>query len=573
MSVGAIQFSAVARNAAASNLILERAFSPVAGRGAPVSARTNDRPAESTSDYYHTDGLYSLCAYDLNAMGTWGQTIATTVGYRYVWIIAGDHPCDEVGQEGGWGRDALSFYAAFSNDPAVLPDPSTMYRVANCDSTNGLGIVPGSSASDYVAGFNNFLLYNPDEATNNAYLYVGSMIANGLGENGLHEVLVSGPDFGTAYTPVSVSHDATQGLVAYQIVSRLSSVSYESWGFWDPVNNTGQVGKWLSSDGGHTFARTGSQNVNTVGLTDYSIPYSTAIPIGGTDYKLFREDARGSATSSASASPSGEIRLTIPSNTLYSNGDTVVVSNVMGTVEANGTWTITKNASNKIDLNGSSFVNAYSSYNLGYVNPSSLAATAGQYATLVAVSSSTGQVSSSPAQIRVSDQYDGVFTIPFDMTSCNNYVQSCRCIVEDGVIIVYTMVCFPGDVGVPSLYRNSLPESGGGTNCQFIDVYGMVLPGYETAATASAPFGAKAVCSSGVVTMTWFDLPSGRTYRVKRFATSSEASTDTNGTTVGDVTGTSITNSPTVGSVYYYRIWSLSSGATQGSRIVNTYVS
>jgi hypothetical protein len=111
-----------------------------------------------------------------------------------------------------------------------------------------------------------------------------------------------------------------------------------------------------------------------------------------------------------------------------------------------------------------------------------------------------------------------------------------------------------------------MPESGGGLNEQYVDCYAYVFD--ATAAQASAPCGVKASCTGGVVTISWDDVPSGRTYRVKR-------GTDgvTFGTTVGDVTGTSTTNSPTVGSVYYYQVTSLHGGVEQASRVVSTYVS
>jgi len=159
--------------------------------------------------------------------------------------------------------------------------------------------------------------------------------------------------------------------------------------------------------------------------------------------------------------------------------------------------------------------------------------------------------------IRISDMYKGLYPESSYLQYITNYV-------EDGVCTFYAVHGFFGDTGLVS---SALPEDGGGLNEQYIDVYAYVFD--ATAAQASAPFNVRASCSAGVVTLTWADLPAGRSYRIKR-------GTDgvTFGTTVSSsVTAATITDSPTVGSVYYYQVTSLHGGVEQAARVVSTYVS
>jgi hypothetical protein len=453
-------------------LLFSNAFSPVDGRS--VTDRTLNKPASSTADYYHMDGLYDFAPYDLNAMGSWGQTIATAKGYRYVWIITCDHPGTGSGTEGGWAYDATGVYAAFSNDPAVLPDPSTMFRIISGEPAT----VPGGGGTEqFTQPFTSCLVYNADDATNPAYLYLEMNNQTGVNSNSLNCVLWKGPDFDTAFTCVGVSHAATgaNGLTSYQRVYRNGTGDWMSWGGGNTTANDGSIAKWTSTDG-LTFTKgaTATRNISTRTFGQNGF----RITIGADTYEVMRDDDRTAGN--------------------------------------------------------------------------------GMYVSLVPVTASTGSIISggSPAIIRVSNSYYGTYPTATYLQAVPNYA-------EDGIVYIYALHGFFGDTG---LVTSALPENGGGLNEQYVDVYAYV---YNSGSAAnSAPCGVKASCAGGVVSLTWYDPPGSRTFRVYR------------GTTVGSqptlvttVTGTSASDSPTVGSVYYYKVVAYVAGVEQGSRIVSTYVS
>jgi hypothetical protein len=447
-------------------LLFSNAFSPVDGR--PVSDRTLDKPASSTADYYHMDGLYDFAPYDLNAMGTWGQTIATAKGYRYVWIIGCDHP------GGGWGYDATGIYAAFSNDPAVLPDPSTMFRIISGENA----IVPGGGGTEqFTQPFTTCLVYNPDDATDPAYLYVEMNNQTGVNSNSLNGVLWKGPDFDTAFTCVGVSHACTGpfGLTGYQRVYRNGTGDWVSWGGGNTSGNDGSIAKWTSADGvTFTIGAVATRNISTRTFGAGGFRFT----IGSDVYEAFRDDDRTAGN--------------------------------------------------------------------------------GMYLSLVPVTASTGSIISggSPAIIRVTDRYTGVYPTTTYLQGSSNYS-------EGGVLFMYALHGFFGDTGLVS---GALPEAGGGLDEQYIDVYAYVYD--ATTAANSAPCGVKASCNGGTVSLSWYDPPGARTFRVYR-----GTSVGSQPTLVTTVTGTSASDSPTVGSVYYYKVVAYLSGVEQGARIVSTYVS
>ncbi len=106
----------------------------------------------------------------------------------------------------------------------------------------------------------------------------------------------------------------------------------------------------------------------------------------------------------------------------------------------------------------------------------------------------------------------------------------------------------------------------GGLWHDFIDQYYLITN--ATSAADAAPLGVTADCVSGTVTVLWNDCLPNRTYRVYRGTTIS-----TQATLVGDVTGVSITDTPTPGSQYFYKVVTLNSGVEKKSRVVNVYAS
>lgn len=451
-----------------ANLRMANVFAPAYSQS--ISARTVAKPAKSTADYYHADGLSGLRPYDLNAMGSWGQAIATAKGYRYVWLFAANHI-----ENNYWGCDAAAVYAGFSNDPGVLPDPSTVRAIlTQIDVTvPGMGGNGHGNSCQYPC-----LVYNPDDATNPAYLYT-ECIENSGGplSNAFHTILSKNSSFDSVFTVVGISHAATvgggtPGFVALQQVIRVSTGVWVSYGGGSTTSNNGSTSKWTSTDG-VTFTN-GSLYNKAVGTYSFANPSQTGpqFSVSGTTYVM------------APGSDSG----------------------------------------------------------------------VGNYIYQVAVDSG-GNVLSTPTPVRLSDRYLQTYPGPTFLIYLYGYV-------EDGVFHAYADHGYFSDT---SLVLGALYENGGGLDEEYIDRYSFIVD--ASAAVNAAPVGVTATCSAGVVTISWDDALPNNTYRVKR-------GTDgvTFGTTVGTISGVTITDSPTVGSVYYYQVITMNSGVEQASRVVSTYV-
>lgn len=510
-------------------LIFSNALSPASGQS--VSTRTLDRPAASTADYYHMDGLCDVQPWDLTQWGAQGNAIASAQGFRYLWPFSSDHNGNASSAEGGWAIDGTDIYAGFSNDPLVFPDASTLQSILPNENTI-------SGETGIFSGFNAWPVYNPDDATYPFHLYTEGGRQGGDLANSLPMVVYRRADFDGQFANGSISHPTTTGfgLTAYQRVYRLGTGDWVSFGGGDPANNGGLLSKWTSTDGlvftngSYVKKQISSAGVAVTGeVTDGWVAsfssMSKRFQIGSDWYIACNEDRRGPGWSSGRS---------------YSVNEQVNVNQV--------TYKSLVNS----NLNNSPASSPSQWQNLGVL---------GQYVTLVPVNFTTGDMTldGSVPMIRLSEKYNGNYP---DAT----YLQYTNCHVEDGIAIVYALHGFFNDTGLGSNI-GKLPEDGGGLNEQFIDVYAYVFD--ATAAQASAPFNVRASCSGGVVTLTWSDLPAGRSYRIKR-------GTDgvTFGTTVSSsVTAATITDSPTVGSVYYYQVISLHGGVEQASRVVSTYVS
>lgn len=464
-----IQFSASAlgnRNTGqggGANLLLANAFSPT--YGAPSSQRTLDRPAASTADYYHlSGGPYWARPFDLEAMGTWGQSIAASKGFRYVWFLGPDHPDSNF----GYGRDSNFIYVAYSNDPSILPDPSTMKPII---SGGGQGLSVTGAGGVYNTVMFPWFVYNPDEAADKGYLYAQGFDVNGTAtpNPSWNTILFSSADLDT-FACVGLSHLATgsNGFVAAQTVRRNGTGDWVSWGGGNPAANDGSIALWTSIDG-KTFAKdhtiTHSVSSRSFDLQNDSLPAS----VGGNSYCLCREDARS--------------------------------------------------------------------------------ADGGMYVSLAPVNSDGSLITTgTPPIIRVSNKHQGVFPNA-------TYLQSVSGYLEDGILTSWAERGFFADISGFT-----------GIKEQFHDLYYYIAD--AAAAAAAAPLGVRASADSGIATISWYDAPAGRTYRIYR-----GTSLGSQPTLVGDVIGTSITNTPTAGSVYYYKVVALNGGSEAGSRIVSTYVS
>lgn len=189
-----------------------------------------------TANEMHLDGVYWLRPFDLEAMGTPGQTIAAERG-RYVWLVSSDHHNAAVGFAGGGG-----IWAGYSSDPGVLP-------------TNWSMIIPFSVTTGVVTGPHNqmetpWLVYNPDDATYPFYVYGhGNTAADATRDQ--ETLLFKSDDLLTFQTPV-ISHSSIQtggvGHTGYQIVYRNGTGDWFSLGLGElPADRTPAL--WESTDG------------------------------------------------------------------------------------------------------------------------------------------------------------------------------------------------------------------------------------------------------------------------------------------------------------------------------------
>src|SRR5262249_10752681 len=108
--------------------------------------------------------------------------------------------------------------------------------------------------------------------------------------------------------------------------------------------------------------------------------------------------------------------------------------------------------------------------------------------------------------------------------------------------------------------------NGGGLWEQFIDYYTEIVD--AAAAAQAAPIGVTASCTAGTVTLNWYNALPNNTYRVYRGSSASSQPS-----LVGDVVGTTTTDSPSQNQQSWYKIVTLQNGNERKSRVVRVYCS
>jgi hypothetical protein len=436
----------------------------------PATSRDLSRPAVSTADYYHLDGVHWFRPYDLqNAFGTLGQTIAAATGYRYICILSPDHADESVGRgQRGWGYDAACIYLGYTNDPAILPSPSTLqliiaYRID----------VPEIGAYDGLQA--PWLVYNPDDATYPFYLYLEGHEIKGQTRTGREEELLFRSSDLVTWMFQGISHATTSEnrCAAYHGVYRLGVKNWISYGAADAAPSPFALGVWTSTDAltftlDHTINHMFNERI-------FEINQAQRVTIGGQLYSVCREDAR--------------------------------------------------------------------------------LADGGMYVSLAPIDKEGNLMTSSPDSIvRLSTIYQGVYPGPTYLECVSGYA-------EDGVYHAWASHGFFSDNG---LVWGASFENGGGLDEQYLDYYSFIYD--ATMAACAAPIGVRATCDRGIVTVQWYDALPNNTYRVYR----SPAATDT-WRFLGDVAGSSFTDSPGMGQTWYYKVVTLQNGAERQFRVVCVY--
>lgn len=490
----------------------------------------NGSPAISTSDYYLTNGFYWSKPYDLDAMGSDGATIKTREGgYRYVWIICSDHVGDFVGSQ--------DVFAAYSNDPQVLPEPTTMWPVIPYPSTVNITDQNGNTQNNYTPYQTPHLVYNPDDATNPFYIYMeGSSTSNAK----QHELtLIKSPDLRTSTVlGPTIPTTTFTGWSSYGQPTRLGTNSWEVYCFGktDGSPVTLATYRYTSTDGW----------VWTADYTTQRAKWGPFATFGGKDYVLTQP----------STSPDYVVWAELNASKQYS-GPLINISAAFEDPNTAYPWQTLLQDQQMYVEDGIASIYVSRGFPVSNHDRTNIGPYLGNsphiYQVTADVSGTTFNVTSFPAGMPP-------LAPPFRIgRSDKTYITGYG--TGSGGVGTYTLNNNLGTISSQTfdIYTN------GGLWHQFVDQYFYILD--STTAASAAPLGVKASCTNGTVTIQWNNCLPHQNYRVYRGTTSG-----TQATLVGNVTGTSITDTPTPGSQYFYKVVTMNV-TEQKSRVVSVYCS
>lgn len=502
----------------------------------------NGSPAISTSDYYNINGWYWSIPFDLDTAGADGAAIKTREGgLRYAWIIAGDH----VGVGVDNFDSGSDIYVGYSNDPQTLPDPSTirvlMYQQTAINATAS----DGTTQNNWFVYQGCTLVYNPDTnvvTTDKWWVYCESVsTSTGLNfELGLFtspDLLISTPRGPTIPT------SSIGAFTAYGRPKRLGVNSWEYYGFGKADNSavSGVYYKYTSTDGwqwtpDYTTIRAYGGLYFTMAGQDYALQavhpgvgYVTLQPINGTT-----KVPTGGLNVNISAAFGDDTQI-YPGPTYLQDTQFYAEDGIASIYVARGFPPSSHNLTNI----GPYLGNVPNTYTIN----------------VSGISGDTMTVSSVPGGMPP-------LAAPFKLAFQGN------------IRILNQINGTPGGAGQYQLSSTSLSGTGattftiitnGGLWHQFIDQYFLILD--STTAANAAPLGVKASCSAGVATVQWNNSLPHQNYRIYK-----GTSAGTQATLVGNVTGTSISDTPTANSQTWYKVVTMNV-TEQKSRVVNVYCS
>lgn len=498
----------------------------------------NGSPAISTADYYQVNGLYWMRPYDLDTMGSEGATIKAREGFRYLWFVSPDHPSTIN------FTASNDFYVGYSNDPQTLPSPTTVRKILNEGQLTTLVDQNGTTQTNFSVYQTPYLVYNPDSGGDKFYIY-----AEGNANGFQHELgLFKTSDFLTVtmFGP-AIPTTTFNGWSSFGRPRRLGVNNWEVYAFGKPdgsgPNPTPSTYKYTSTDGQAwtpDFSKTATYPgpFITVAGQDYLLAPER---LTDNDYlSLFSVDAdkvySGTTTRISSAfGPSGQ---GFASGTVYP-GPTYLQE--VDVYEESGIATIYVTRGFPSGVTNSLMSGPYLGNSPGF------------YDVTGSITSNVLDVTAIPA---------GVPPLAVGF----------RLLISSALIVITSFDTGAGGIGKYNITSVSDRASGtisiaanGGLMQQFMDIYRVTTN--ATTAASAAPLGVRADCVSGTVTVSWNNSLPHQNYRVYRGTTAG-----TQATLIGDVTGTSITDTPTPGSQYFYKVVTMNSGE-QGSRVVNVYAS
>lgn len=521
-------------------------------------------PAVSTDDYYHSNGVYGMCPHlDLLQCGAVGEAIAAARG-RYAWIVAPDHGS---GGNAVW-NGSFDYRIGYSNDPGVLPSRATFFHSISTQTASAPISTITASISNGSGGAGNILNVT---AASGLITYDNHAAVSGAGVTTAN---ITSQSSGTAGEPGNYVIGGSAQLVASQTMT----VSQTNYGIYqdpqllyNPDDPTYPF--YLYSEGAASAIQHEHGLIKSADLITWTEPLPSHVTITFSAWASFQRVKRVSTgvwesvgfqnyypqngnqwAKSRWTSADGlvwepgatadNVNLFIPASAqVGSSADSTGLGVLAIESSPSSPYTITAGATEWMP---------------GRINTLNNNVREGsQWVGRVPVDSEMNVIDS-PAHVTVSSAYNGIYPGP-------NYLQNVSGYVEDGIAHYYAIMGWPISHSIWGVTTYATYANGGGLWQQGLDYYTEVID--ATAAASAAPVGVRASAAAGVVTLTWYDCLPHQNYRLYR-----GMSAGSQATLIGDVTGTSTTDTPGSDGVFYYKLVTMNGGEQQ-NRVVSTYCS
>lgn len=480
-------------------------------------------------------------------MGSEGAAIAAANG-RYFWPAVPDHPNVTVSI---WA-DAVSFYGGFSNDPGV--PPQSVYRLFYYWGGPGNSIVR-TGTTTYGVYQLAWLLYNPDDTNTPKtpfYLYSeGQDIVNASLQ---HMEGVSRSADLVNWTLVGPSHPniAFNDWSSFQRVVRVGASNFYSFGFAvrtaAPKINGGAFGSgvWTSTDG-LTFAPPTTQANVMIGNRFFQSESTDEVMIGGQKWVYGLE---GDPDNNAGYVTRWAVDSAF--NVLSSPAPVRIAGSFAGLFP------------------GPSHTQSVAAYHEDGITHIYLLR--GFYPSKSNLGTETSTYYATPAKVTATIATT-VMTVTTIWPGSGPIVLGMLVNAPAGNIAIASFGTGTGGIGTYNLASpttvttpTQMFVTAGGLNEEMIEYITEITD--AASASAAAPVGVTASCNTGTVTVQCLDVLPKRTYRLYRGATASSQAT-----LIGDVNGLSITDSPSAGQQWWYKLVTLNGATETQGRIVSTYAS
>ena len=485
-------------------------------------------PAVSTSDYYQLAGNYWTRPYDLDTMGSPGATVKAREGYRYVWLLWNDH----VGVQNF--ADTNSLFAAYSNDPQVFPDPKTMKLLWPGGLTATVTEPGGATQTTFSPYQTPFLVYNPDSAGDKFNIYYEASASGRQHQLGL---FTSSDLLSVTCIGPTIPTTTFGGTTSFGQPRRIGVNNWEVFSFGKPDGSTSfTLYKYTGTDG-YNWTSTYSAVADGFGpyLTIAGTPSLVSGERGSNDYLSYW------AVNSDKQRTSGATRISTAFASDLTEAAWQTVLQDVQAYEEDGVATIYITRGFPISDHDRTNPGPYLGNSPNFYNVT------------CSITSAVMDVTSIPAGVPP-------LAVGFKLTSFGRTYTIGSLGTGTGGLGTYNIT--PGSISNQAAGTTVQISTNGGLWNQFSDIY--YLHTDATAAASAAPMGVVADCTGGIVTISWNNSLPHQNYRVYRGTTSG-----TQATLIGDVTGLSITDTPTPGSQYWYKVVTMNSGE-QKSRVVTS---